>query len=359
MFSSVRLSIARKRRQMTKKALAEKAGVSQVTLTRIETGQTVEPEEDTISMIAKVLRYPKKFFYLDDCEELTPKSVSFRSLSSLTARQRDAALASGALAHILDDWVTQRFHLPAPDILDLRDETPTSAAAALRRHWGLGYKPIPNVIRLLESKGVRIFSLAENNQNVDAFSTWRNGIPYVFLNTFKSAERSRFDAAHELGHLVMHLHGEQSGREVEREADQFASAFLAQRDDLIAHLPHIRSLKQLVSRKDRWGISVSALARAAYDAGLVSDWYYRDLCKEISYRGYRKNEPRPMERDYSLLWKKVLETLWSDRITKEHVADELGLPDDEVESLIGGVLPSSNVVGERQDEQRPLLRTVT
>lgn len=353
MFSPVRLSIARKRRQMTKKALATDAGISQVTLTRIETGQTIEPEEETVSLLAEALRYPKKFFYLDDCAELTPESVSFRSLSSLTARQRDAALASGVLAQMLDDWITQRFHVPDVDLLDLRDESPSVAAAALRRHWGLGFKPIPNVIRLLEAKGVRVFSLSESNKNVDAFSTWRDGVPYVFLNTFKSAERSRFDAAHELGHFVMHLHGERSGREVEREADQFASAFLVPRDDLIAHLPHVRSLKQLVSGKERWGVSVSALTRATFDAGLVSEWHYRDLCKELSYRGYRKDEPKPRERDQSLLWKKVLETLWADRITKEHVADELGLPRDEVESLVGGVLlPSSNNVGERPTRLR-------
>ena len=42
------------------------------------------------------------------------------------------------------------------------------------------------MIKLLESKGVRVFSLAENTKNVDAFSCWRNGTPYVFLNTFRS-----------------------------------------------------------------------------------------------------------------------------------------------------------------------------
>ena len=33
---------------------------------------------------------------------------------------------------------------------------------------------------------------------MDAYSFWRRGVPYVFLNTMKSAERSRMDAAHEL-----------------------------------------------------------------------------------------------------------------------------------------------------------------
>ena len=83
------------------------------------------------------------------------------------------------------------------------------------------------MIKLLESKGVRVFSLAENTKNVDAFSCWRNDVPYIFLNTFKSADRSRLDAAHELAHLVLHRHGgPRQGREAEIEANSFASSFL-------------------------------------------------------------------------------------------------------------------------------------
>lgn len=343
---------------MTKKALAEQAAISQVTLTRIESGQTLEPAVETIAALAKALNYPEQFFYLDDCEELSPKAVSFRSLSSLTARQRDAALASGALAHLLDDWVTQRFNVPNPDIPDLRDEDPATAASALRRDWGLGFKPISNLIRLLEAKGVRVFSLAESNKNVDAYSCWREGVPYVFLNSFKSAERSRFDAAHEIGHLVMHRHGEPSGREVEREADQFASAFLIPREDLIAHVPQVRSLNQLVTAKSRWGVSVGALARAAFEVGVVSDWNYRDLCKEISYRGYRSKEPSPREWDHSLLWKKVLESLWKDKITKRDLAEILSLPFDEVSALLDGVLGGVQGNVAKSEQGRPSLKVI-
>lgn len=342
MFNSGRLSIARKRRQLTKKSLAEKAGISQLTLTRIETGQTPDPAEETVAALAAALSYPVEFFFLEDCEELPPEAVSFRSLSSLTARQRDSALSAGAIAHLVDDWVTERFNLPQPNLLDLRDENPEAAAIALRRQWGIGSKPIPHLIKLLEAKGVRVFSLAESNKNVDAFSCWRNGIPYVFLNTFKSAERSRFDAAHEIGHLVLHQHGGTSGREVEREADQFASAFLVPRDDFIANVPMVHSLEQLIKHKSRWGVSVAALARTAFDSGVLTDWHYRELCKQISYRGYRTKEPYPMKREESVLWKKVFEELWKDRLTRDHVASQLGIPTDEITSLIGGLLGSGN-----------------
>lgn len=356
MFSPSRLALARKRRQITKKTLAERAGVSQVTLTRIEKGQTQEPEPDTLRALANALAYPVDFFYLGDCEELTADAVSFRSLSSLTARQRDSALSAGEVGHFFDQWVTARFNLPTPDLLDLRDEDPAGAAISLRRHWGIGSKPIPHMVKLLESKGIRVFSLSENNKNLDAFSFWRNEVPYIFLNTIKSAERSRFDAAHELGHLVMHIHGGTLGREVEREADQFASCFLVPRDDFVSNIPRVRSVEQLISGKARWRVSVTALARTAYETGVISDWHYRELCKQMSQRGYRRNEPKPIEREQSVVWRKVFESLWNDGLSKDHVAKELSLPTDEISSLVDGLLGEPQ--GPRQERGHPNLRVV-
>lgn len=247
-------------------------------------------------------------------------------------------MSAGVLAHLLDDWVTKRFNLPEPDLLDLRDENPEAAAIALRRHWGIGAKPIPHLLKLLEAKGVRVFSLSESNKNVDAFSCWRNGTPYAFLNTFKSAERSRFDAAHELGHLLLHIHGGTSGREVEREADQFAAAFLMPRDDVISNIPRVHSLERLITYKARWGVSVAALARRLFDIGIITDWHYREMCKQISQRGYRTKEPCPIEREQSILWRRVFEELWKDRMTRDHVAAELGVPSDEISSLVGELI---------------------
>lgn len=58
------------------------------------------------------------------------------------------------------------------------------------------------MIHLLEAHGVRVLSLTQECREVDAFSLWLQQ-PFVFLNTQKSGEHSRFDAAHELGHLPL------------------------------------------------------------------------------------------------------------------------------------------------------------
>lgn len=359
MFNGARLTLARKRRQLTKKELATKAKLTALTLTRLEAGDTPEPGSDTVRALAQTLSYPTEFFYLGDSEALSTEAVSFRSLSSLTARQRDAALAAGDLAFELHAWAVQKFELPPVLLLDLRDENPIAAADALRSHWGMGTRPVEHMIKLLESKGVRVFSLSEQHKHVDAFSCWRGDTPYIFLNTFKSAERSRFDAAHELAHLVLHIHGVTNGsRDLERDADLFASAFLISRGDLIGHLGRVHSLAQLVAAKQRWGVSVAALARTAFDTKLISDWHYRDLCKQMSQLGYRSTEPHGRARESSTLWRMVFDELWKDGITRDRIAAELHIPLDEIESLVGELVtqPRPPIM---PSDKRPMLRIVS
>jgi Zn-dependent peptidase ImmA (M78 family)/DNA-binding XRE family transcriptional regulator len=335
MFNCSKLALARKRRQLTKKNLAERSGITAVTLTRLETGVTTDPSMETLQALACVLEYPVDFFFGENFDELTTDAASFRSLSTMSAAQRDAALGAGQIAFSLTKWINARFNLPAPDLPDLREDDSISAAASVRNHWGIGSKPIPKLLSLFEAKGIRVFTLAERNKNVDAFSCWNDGTPYIFLNTFKSSERTRFDAAHELGHLLMHRHTPSGHVNGEREADMFAAAFLIPQDDLISHMPRVHSLKHLIEKKARWGVSVAALARTAFNNQLISDWYYRDLCKQMSMLGYRTEEPEQREPEKSVVWKKILEMLWKDGITKSHIAKELCLPIDEIEALIG------------------------
>lgn len=358
MFNPNRLVIARKRRRLSSKELAERIGLSPITITRLE--KAGNPEPSTIDLLAKELGFPKEFFFGDDIDLLTKRSASFRSLSAMTAKERDSALAAGSLAYLTSDWVTFRFNLPSVDLLDLSHERePDIAARTLRQYWGLGVQPISNVIKLLESKGIRIFSLSENTRNVDAFSCWRDGIPYIFLNTFKTAERSRFDALHELGHLVLHRHGEARGREVEKEANMFSSFFLMPSEDVLSRVPFVTSLNQLINAKKRWGVSVSALAYRLHKAGTITDWQYRTFCIQINKK-FGISEPNELKRERSVVWEKVFRELWKDGVTRKDLAKELSIPVDEVESLVFGLVGSYKSQNEliNDTENKPKLRIV-
>jgi Zn-dependent peptidase ImmA (M78 family) len=193
-------------------------------------------------------------------------------------------------------------------------------------------------VHLLESKGVRVLSLAENSKRVNAFSLWRDDKAYAFLNTLKSAENSRFDAAHELGHLVRHQDGKVTGREAEDQANQFASAFLMPHADVLAVLPRVNYLEQIVQAKKRWRVSVAALNYRLHKLGITSDWKYHDLCIQISQHKYNVNEPNEIERERSIVWQKVMQAPWSEKTTQKDIARELDLPLSEVDTLIFGIL---------------------
>jgi len=337
MFNINRLELARKRRRYTAKILAERAGVAPVTLSRVVNGVQV-PDDETIDKLTVALAYPREFFFRDDIDPIDASTASFRSLKAMSARERYAALSAGELAYELADWVRGEFNLPNADLLDLSHEPdPAAAARTLRQRWAIGERPIGNMVKLLETKGVRVFSLAENTKNVDAFSCWRNDEPYVFLNTFKTTERCRFDAAHELGHLVLHKHGgAKQGRSAEHEAHLFAASFLMPQDDVLATIPFVMSLDQIVKAKARWGVSVAALAYRLHKLNIISDWNYRTFCIRIN-QNYGTEEPAGLPPERSSVWQMILTELWKDGITKSHIAAKLAIPSDEMENLLFGL----------------------
>jgi len=356
MLTPGRLSLARKRRGLTKKGFAEVLGVTPHTVLRYESGD-ISPSPETLERIAKILDFPPSFLCAPDVDEIVSDAASFRSLTSMTAKDRDAALAAGTLAYLFSDWVDDNFSLPEAALIDLKGENPEVASRSLRQEWGLGEQPIKNTVHLLEAKGVRVFSLVENTRTVDAFSVWRGTRPFVFLNTIKTAEHGRFDAAHELGHLVLHRHGGPSGRRAEDEANRFASSFLMPAADVIARLPRIHTLNQIVEAKKRWGVSVMAMIYRLHTLEIISDWQYRMFCIQASDQGYRTSEPFGVQREQSVVWQKVLTALWNERITKKEIAERLSVPTAEIENLLFGLAGNVSVTGER--EKSSGLRLVT
>ena len=161
MFNPSRLTLARKRRRLTGRELANLAGITPEHISRIEQGKAENIEETTVEALAEALQFPIGFFFGEDIDFPCKNDVSFRSLSAMSAKERESTLSAGSIAFLLSDWVAKRFNLPEIDLLDLRFENkPEAAAKALRSYWGIGEKPITSVVKLLESKGVRVFSLS-------------------------------------------------------------------------------------------------------------------------------------------------------------------------------------------------------
>lgn len=154
-----------------------------------------------------------------------------------------------------------------------------------------------NVAGALEAQGVLVIRLPLDTADVDAFSLPFPDRPVVVLGADKNDRaRSRFDAAHELGHLV--VHGDQiwGVKEVEQQAHAFAAAFLMPEDDIRSELPDRADWPTLFKLKEKWQVSLAALLMRARTLRCMSENNYTTAVKAASARGWRRVEPVPLGR---------------------------------------------------------------
>lgn len=344
LFDPTRLRIARQAAMMRKKDLAEKIGVSAGAVSQYENGSTT-PSSRVTAAIALALGQPVAFFAADrPLGEATATLPHFRSLRSTTKQERDRAFAHALLTWELAQ-VLQRFvRLPAFDIptnLALRPEDPPKAveeaAHTARTALGLGDGPIPNVVRLLESRGVVCTRLPSQTRRVFAFSCDFPERPVVVLATERFHRAAgRFDAAHELGHMLMHHDAEPGTHAVERQANVFASEFLAPTAQIIDDLPARTDWKQFVRLKEVWGVSIQALLYKARSLGVMSEHTYRRGVTELNARGWRRDEPGDDGRgEQPVLLGKALAVIEDRGMNIEELSDIVRLPVDTIRMIVG------------------------
>lgn len=345
MLTPSRLVIARKRRGLTLTRLAELTGLSTRSISLYENGHK-EPSEETLLQLADVLRVSPAFLDAFDVDEIPEEAVSFRALSKMTARQRDRALSAGRVALLINDWINDRFELPTADIPSLTGHDPESAAEVVRARWGLGERPIANVLHLLEAHGVRIYSLTAENNELDAYSLYWHRQPFIFLSTAKSGERGRFDAAHELGHLVLHGEYQTLNRPAaEVEANRFAAALLMPRASVLAQGLKDATPARIVQAKRTWKVAAMALTHRLHELELLTEWGYRSACVQLSRLGYRRSEPKGISRESSQLLAKVFRSLRDDGETPTTIALSIGITSDELQDHVFGLTLTSVIGG--------------
>ena len=169
-FQAERLTLARQWRALNLTKLAKKVGLTPQTVSAYERS-TSTPPPGTVQRIADELGFPVAFFYEEAPDEVPLDAASFRSLSRMTKSQANAARSIGWFCVTLANWIDERFHLPVPNLPDLDPSIidPEGAAALVRSEWRIGDAPVSNVLHLLELHGVRVFGLAAQYREVDAF----------------------------------------------------------------------------------------------------------------------------------------------------------------------------------------------
>lgn len=336
LFDGRRLTQARHLRGKLKSEIAATVDVSPAAIGQFERG-TVRPRPATLAKIALTLGLAPGFFARPLTCEIPEDEAHFRRLRGTSKRDRDEARAR---VEILADFVEaleRRVQLPQPQVPMLESGvTPEEAADATRRAWGLGDGPIGNVVGLLERKGVIVARLEVSSDDVDAFSCWVGGRPYVLLTSNKNApDRSRFDAAHELGHLVLHQDAQPGNASAEQEAHRFAAEFLMPAAVIRAELPTRLNWRRYLELKLRWGTSLAALVRRAKDVRVISDSACQRAMIELGRRGWRREEPGVLlaPETPELIGRALTLLEQERRIVLEDFAAELQLPVGDLRAL--------------------------
>lgn len=290
------LILAREAEGFTIRELSEMVGTSSPTISRYESGLYPVPDEYVAEM-AKVLDRPPCYFYREG--RIYPasglfhrkrKKISVAELKRIDATVNELRLRAEALLRYAEVESSNRFYR-----LD-QDEYggPAGVAKELRRLWQLPTGPIRSVVDAIESAGGVVFRHRFRNLDVDGISQWpldaSDMPPVFFVNEGFSGDRERFTLSHEVGHVVMH---HLPSRDIEVEADQFASEFLMPADEIAPEL-HDLTLSRAADLKVYWRVSMQAIVRRARDLRRISEREYMNLYKRMSALGYRKCEPVPI-----------------------------------------------------------------
>ena len=282
LFDGDRLRQARLYHGLRKTEVASKLDVSPAIIGQYESGRT-RPSSGAFASMALQLGFPPEFFERRGTPTRVAESdAHFRKLRSTSKLERDRALVRLELfAEVLAD-IESHVQLPDADVPafpvsdDSAEALPEEAAKAVRAGWGLGLGPIDHVVRLLEGRGIVVTRNEIGASGVDAFSTWLPHRPVVVLGSDKDdAARSRFDAAHELGHLVMHADAEPGRHVVENQAHRFAAGCLMPAETIAKEFPSRMSWPAFFKLKARWHVSLQALLMRAKTLGVLSPDGYR------------------------------------------------------------------------------------
>lgn len=218
-FDGPRLTLARHLAGLRKSDLAALLDKSPTAVAAWESGAK-RPSAATVAQLALSLSVDPGFFAVrpDNVAALST-TPHFRSLRSTSQLARDQAFAYGQLAVDIASSLERHVEFPAPampnlpvPVDDRESDTPERAAHLVREQWDLGAGPIRHLVRLVENHGALVVFSPPQAASVDAYSFDSRLRPVVVLNPIKhDYYRQRFDAAHELGHLVMHSDAEPGG----------------------------------------------------------------------------------------------------------------------------------------------------
>jgi Zn-dependent peptidase ImmA (M78 family) len=236
-----------------------------------------------------------------------------------------------------------RIDIPPIDQVDL--DFIEAAAAETRRHWKIVHGPMPDVVEKLEACGVLVARIHVLIPKLDAFSQWSIGfgVPFIVLSRDKaSACRQRFDALHELAHMVLHrgvdprrIEDRASYNALEKQAHMFACAMLLPEREFLDEL-YAASLDGFLALKERWGTSVAAMIARCAALDILDEDQAKTMWINYNRRGWKKGEPLDgkIEKERPHLIRRSFEMLLEERVQSvSDIRRALPFPVSDLEEL--------------------------
>jgi len=296
-FNRAMLSMARSARGFTQSELAKLAGVTQALISKLESGLTVDPSQETFEAIAKALRVPVGFLLSDERPHGLPQ-FHYRKRAKLGRKALDAVEAQMNIrrihaARLFKSYEPDAERFPAIDLENM-GWTPQQAAQHIRGLWMLPRGPIENLTEAIEANGAVVIQIDFGTSLLDAMSFRIPGLPpLIFMNKDMPGERYRFTLAHELAHLLLHNQPE-TDEIMETQADEFAGEFLMPAKEIRPYLTS-PSLGSLARVKPYWKVSIKALCVQCIRLKMITPNQYTGLMVNYSKARYGKfGEPFPI-----------------------------------------------------------------
>jgi Zn-dependent peptidase ImmA (M78 family)/transcriptional regulator with XRE-family HTH domain len=293
------LRIARQHKGVSQGEAARGLGIPQVTLSRYENGVT-HPGEEFIGKASILYDLPDSFFYQPDVVFGAPVSVHpmWRKKHDVTGREMDIIVAELNIRTIHIRRLLQAVeHVPKRDIpkfdLDEYEGDIERIAALVRAHWLLPAGPLGNLTAALEMAGCIVVHSDMQGSAISGVTVSVAGIPpIILLNKDQPADRMRFTLAHELGHMVLHRF---PGPNMEREANEFASALLMPARDIRGALSGRIDLRRLAALKPEWRVSMQGLLYRAQALEIIDKGEAAWLWRQFSSLRMRMREPPELD----------------------------------------------------------------
>lgn len=327
-----RLKRARSATGFSMDALGTAVGVSANMIKKYEHDVSM-PSSGVLLKLAGALNVRTEYFF-------RPAKVALAQVEYRKKASASAALIKKIEADVLDQ--AERWHelanlwpqFPIPPFLYEAELPQISTlddiehvAECVRSHWNLGLNPLPNMIDLLESKGVLVIITKTDVKNAfDGLQAHIGNQPVIVVSADWPGCRQRFTLAHELGHLIMHskLPAEM---DEEKACNRFASAFLLPQTGVFEHLGASRKNiepRELFILKHEYGLSMGACLFRASDLGIISDQKRVSLFKLFTMRGWRTQEPgEPYRAETTCLFEQLVYRALGEQIISESKAAEL------------------------------------